>query len=40
MHVLSEAEVHQLLDPVPVCAAIETAFRVRYPTTLMPTRTR
>lgn len=39
MHVLSEAEVHQLLDPVPVCAAIETAFRVRYPTTLMPTRT-
>ena len=39
MHVLSEAEVHQLLDPVQVCAEIETAFRVRYPTTLMPTRT-
>jgi ornithine cyclodeaminase/alanine dehydrogenase-like protein (mu-crystallin family) len=39
MHVLSEAEVHQLLDPVQVCAAIENAFRVRYPTTLMPTRT-
>jgi ornithine cyclodeaminase/alanine dehydrogenase-like protein (mu-crystallin family) len=39
MHVITEAEVHQLLDPVQVVAAIETAFRVRYPTTLMPTRT-
>jgi ornithine cyclodeaminase/alanine dehydrogenase-like protein (mu-crystallin family) len=39
MHLLSEAEVHQLLDPIQVVAAIETAFRVRYPSTLMPTRT-
>jgi ornithine cyclodeaminase/alanine dehydrogenase-like protein (mu-crystallin family) len=39
MHVLSEAEVHQLIDPAKVIDAIETAFRVRYPTTLMPTRT-
>jgi ornithine cyclodeaminase/alanine dehydrogenase-like protein (mu-crystallin family) len=39
MHVLTEAEVHHLLDPAQVVSAIETAFRVRYPTTLMPTRT-
>ena len=39
MHVLSEAEVHQLLAPPKVIDAIEYAFRVRYPSTLMPTRT-
>jgi ornithine cyclodeaminase/alanine dehydrogenase-like protein (mu-crystallin family) len=39
MHVLSEAEVHQLLDPVQVIDAIERAFRDRFPTTLIPART-
>jgi len=39
MHVLTEADVHQLLDPKEVISAIEAAFRDRYPTTIMPTRT-
>src|SRR5262249_47446032 len=39
MHVLTEAEVHRLLDPLRVAEAIEAAFRHRYPTTIMPTRT-
>jgi ornithine cyclodeaminase/alanine dehydrogenase-like protein (mu-crystallin family) len=39
MHVLTEAEVHRLLDPRQVVQAIEAAFRDRYPTTIMPTRT-
>ena len=39
MQFLSEADVRSLLDPVGVIAAIEEAFRLRYPTTLMPVRT-
>lgn len=39
MHVLTEAEVHRLLDPRTLIPALEEAFRTRYPTTLMPTRT-
>ena len=39
MHVLTEAEVHRLLDPRALVPAIEDAFRSRYPSTLMPTRT-
>lgn len=39
MHVLTEAEVHRLLDPRTLIPAIEEAFRSRYPATLMPTRT-
>jgi len=39
MHVLTEADVHRLLNPKEVVAAIEAAFRDRYPTTIMPTRT-
>ena len=39
MHVLTEVEVHRLLDPRALIAAIEEAFRSRYPSTLMPTRT-
>ena len=39
MHVLTEAEVHRLLDPRSLIPAIEEAFRSRYPSTLMPTRT-
>jgi ornithine cyclodeaminase/alanine dehydrogenase-like protein (mu-crystallin family) len=39
LHVLTEAEVHRLLDPRALVPAIEDAFRSRYPSTLMPTRT-
>lgn len=39
MHVLTEADVHRLLVPEQVIAAIEGAFRDRYPHTLIPTRT-
>ncbi|MGC2194160.1 MAG: ornithine cyclodeaminase family protein [Terriglobales bacterium] len=39
MHVLTEAEVHRLLDPRALVPAIEEAFRSRYPSTVMPTRT-
>jgi alanine dehydrogenase len=39
VHVLTEADVHRLLDPRSLIPAIEEAFRVRYPSTLMPTRT-
>src|SRR3974377_1114361 len=39
MQVLTEADVHHRLAPVQVITAIETAFRDRYPATLMPTRT-
>lgn len=39
MHVLTEVEVHRLLDPRALIAAIEEAFRSRFPSTLMPTRT-
>jgi ornithine cyclodeaminase/alanine dehydrogenase-like protein (mu-crystallin family) len=39
VHVLTEVEVHRLLDPRALIAAIEEAFRSRYPSTLMPTRT-
>jgi ornithine cyclodeaminase/alanine dehydrogenase-like protein (mu-crystallin family) len=39
LHVLTEAEVHRLLDPPTLVQAIEEAFRSRYPSTLMPTRT-
>ena len=39
MHVLTEAEVHRLLEPQTLIPAIEEAFRTRYPSTLMPTRT-
>ena len=39
MHVLTEADVHRLLDPRSLIPAIEEAFRSRYPSTLMPTRT-
>jgi alanine dehydrogenase len=39
LHVLTEAEVHRLLDPSTLIPAIEEAFRSRYPSTLMPTRT-
>jgi alanine dehydrogenase len=39
LHVLTEAEVHRLLDPGTLVPAIEDAFRSRYPSTLMPTRT-
>jgi len=39
MHVLTEAEVHRLLDPRALIAAIEDGFRTRYPSTVMPTRT-
>ena len=38
MHVLTEAEVHRLLDPRALIAAIEDGFRTRYPSTVMPTR--
>ncbi len=36
---VSESDVKAALDPVRVIAAIEEAFRTRYPTTLMPVRT-
>ena len=39
MHVLTEADVHRLLDPHTLVSAIEDAFRARYPSTLMPIRT-
>jgi alanine dehydrogenase len=39
VHVLTEAEVHRLLDPRALVPAIEEAFRSRYPSTVMPTRT-
>jgi ornithine cyclodeaminase/alanine dehydrogenase-like protein (mu-crystallin family) len=39
LHVLTEAEVHRLLDPRALVPAIEAAFRSRYPSTVMPTRT-
>jgi alanine dehydrogenase len=39
VHVLTEADVHRLLDPRSLIPAIEEAFRSRYPSTLMPTRT-
>jgi len=39
VHVLTEADVHRLLDARALIPAIEDAFRTRYPTTLMPTRT-
>jgi ornithine cyclodeaminase/alanine dehydrogenase-like protein (mu-crystallin family) len=39
VHVLTEADVHRLLEPRSLIPAIEEAFRSRYPATLMPTRT-
>jgi alanine dehydrogenase len=39
LHVLTEAEVHRLLDPRTLVPAIEEAFRTRYPSTVMPVRT-
>jgi alanine dehydrogenase len=39
VHVLTEAEVHRFLDPRDLIPAIEEAFRTRYPSTVMPTRT-
>jgi len=39
LHVLTEADVHRLLDPRALIPAIEGTFRSRYPATLMPTRT-
>jgi len=39
VHVLTEAEVHRLLDPRTLIPAIEEAFRTRYPSSLMPPRT-
>jgi alanine dehydrogenase len=39
LHVLTEVDVHRLLDPRTLVPAIEDAFRSRYPSTLMPTRT-
>jgi alanine dehydrogenase len=39
LHVLTEADVHRLLDPRTLVPAIEDAFRSRYLSTLMPTRT-
>jgi ornithine cyclodeaminase/alanine dehydrogenase-like protein (mu-crystallin family) len=39
VHVLTEADVHRLLDPRSLIPVIEEAFRSRYPSTVMPTRT-
>lgn len=39
MHVLTEADVHRLLDPRALISAIEEGFRSRFPSTVMPTRT-
>ena len=39
MHLLTEVEVHRLLDPRALIPAIEEAFRSRYPSALIPTRT-
>jgi ornithine cyclodeaminase/alanine dehydrogenase-like protein (mu-crystallin family) len=36
---LSEADVRRLLDPVRLCAALEAAFRDRYPSISLPPRT-
>jgi ornithine cyclodeaminase/alanine dehydrogenase-like protein (mu-crystallin family) len=37
--VLTEADVRRLLDPAQLCAAIESAFRDRYPSISLPPRT-
>jgi ornithine cyclodeaminase len=37
--VLTEADVRRLLDPVQLCAALEAAFRDRYPSISLPPRT-
>jgi alanine dehydrogenase len=39
VHLLTEVEVHRLLDPRALIPAIEEAFRSRYPSALIPTRT-
>jgi alanine dehydrogenase len=39
VHVLTEAEVHRLLDPSNLIPTIEEAFRSRYPSALIPART-
>src|SRR5271168_2164060 len=39
MQVLTENEVRKRLDPDRVIAAIESAFRDRYPSTVIPART-
>ncbi len=39
MTALTEDDVRQRLDPARVITAIERAFRDRYPSTVMPTRT-
>jgi alanine dehydrogenase len=39
MTALTEDDIRQKLDPARVIAAIETAFRDRYPSTVIPTRT-
>jgi ornithine cyclodeaminase/alanine dehydrogenase-like protein (mu-crystallin family) len=36
---LTEADVRRLLDPVQLCAALESAFRDRYPSISLPPRT-
>jgi ornithine cyclodeaminase len=36
---LTEADVHRLLDPLQLCAALESAFRDRYPSISLPQRT-
>jgi|SRR5580658_7579 ornithine cyclodeaminase len=36
---LTEADVRRLLDPVELCAALESAFRDRYPSISLPPRT-
>ncbi len=36
---LTEADVRRLLDPAQLCAALETAFRDRYPSISLPQRT-
>lgn len=36
---LTEADVHRLLDPAQLCAALESAFRDRYPSISLPQRT-
>ena len=36
---LTEADVRRLLDPAQLCAALETAFRDRYPSISLPPRT-
>jgi ornithine cyclodeaminase/alanine dehydrogenase-like protein (mu-crystallin family) len=39
VHLLTEVEVHRLLEPRALIPAIEEAFRSRYPSALIPTRT-